>query len=183
MANERRLQLHIIGLDHFLQNLETKCLTEAGKVEEIRQKKELSEFLSRIIQQNRVRLVAEEGKLDRPCLGSVLARQNGAQHVDVTMPISERERHGIQTPGYDRNEDTRKAAYQAFEQHMFDKVQETHADDAALMMVGRRHLRGLTALFQAAGCEVSTYDINDCGWYLGIPKEGADGVVGYMREE
>jgi hypothetical protein len=41
----------------------------------------------------------------------------------------------------------------------------------------------LTALFKAAGYAVSTYDINDCGWYLGIPQEGAEGVVGHMREE
>jgi hypothetical protein len=112
MTNEQRLQLHIVGLDHFLQNLETRCLTEAGKNEESLQKDELSKFLNKIIQDNRVRLIAEEGKLDRPCLGSVLAKQNGAEHIDITMPISERERHGIQTPGYDRNENTRKAAYQ-----------------------------------------------------------------------
>lgn len=183
MSHEQHLQLHIVGLDHFLQSLEMGCLTDAGKNEEILQKNELTKFLNEIFQRNRVRLVAEEGKLDRPCLGSVLATQNGAVHIDITMPISERERHGIRTPDYDRSEDTRKAAYQVFEQYMFERVREKHARDAALMMVGRRHLPGLTTLFKAAGCAVKTYDINDCGWYLGIPKEGAEGVVGHMREE
>jgi hypothetical protein len=183
MADEHCLQLYIVGLDHFLQNLEARCLTEAGKIDEAQQKNELSKFLNGIIQHNRVRLVAEEGKPDRACLGFVLSEQNGAEHIDITMPIADREKHGIRTPDYDRSEETRKAAYKVFEQYMFERVREKHAHDGALVMVGRRHLPGLAALFTAAGCEVSPYDINDYGWYLGRPMESADGVVGHMREE
>jgi hypothetical protein len=184
MSNEQRPQLHIVGLDHFLQNLDAKCVTAAGKVEEITQKNKLAEFLNGIIQSNQVHLVAEEGKLDQPCLGSVLARQNGADHIDITMPISERERHGIRTPDYDWTDATRKGAYQVFERYMFERVREKHdGDTAALVMVGRRHLPGLTTLFRAAGCWVKAYDINDCGWYLGVPEEDADGVLGHLREE
>jgi hypothetical protein len=183
MSNDKHPQLHIVGLDHFLQNLETTCLTDAGKKDEIAQKTELTTFLNEIIQNNRVRLVAEEGKLDRPCLGSVLARQNGAAHIDITMPIPEREKHGIRTPDYDRNEDSRKAAYGVFEQYMFGKVRENNLHDSALVMVGRRHLWGLTALFKAAGYGVRAYDLNDCEWYLGIPKESSEGLVGHLREE
>jgi len=184
MSDGQSPHLHIVGLDHFLQNLDVKCVTVAGKIEEITQKNKLAEFRNGIIQDNRVHLVAEEGRLDRPCLGSVLAKQNGADHIDITMPISEREKHGIRTPDYDRNDATRKAAYQVFEQYMFERVREKHGGDTtALVMVGRRHLPGLTTLFKAAGCWVKTYDINDCGWYLGVPQEGADGVLGHLREE
>jgi hypothetical protein len=183
MPDDEYPQLHIVGLDHFLQNLETKCLTDAGKKDEIAQKTELTKFLNGIIQNSRIRLVAEEGKLDRPCLGSVLAKQNGAAHIDITMPIPEREKHGIRTPDYDRNEDSRRAAYRVFEQYMFEKVREKNLHDSALVMVGRRHLPGLTALFKAAGCAVRACDLNDYEWYLGIPKEGAEGVLGHEREQ
>jgi hypothetical protein len=32
------------------------------------------------------------------------------------------------------------------------------------------------------GRVVRAYDINDHGWYLGVPPEGAEGIVGYCRE-
>jgi hypothetical protein len=183
MSEGQSPQFHIVGLDHFLQNLDAKCLTAAGKTEEITQKNKLAEFLNGIIRDNQVRLVAEEGKLDRPCLGSVLAEQNGADHLDITMPVSEREKHGILTPEYDRTDDTRKVAYRIFEQYMFTRVREKHDSDSTLVMVGRRHLPGLAALLKAVGCSVNTYDINDCAWYLGVPEEGAEGVLGHLREE
>jgi|GEM_PF-6948079 len=182
MPNEQNPQVHIVGLNHFLQNLETECLTDAGKIDEIGQKTELARFLNETIQNCRIRLIAEEGKLDRPCLGSVLARQNGATHIDITMPFPEREKHGVRTPDYDRNPDSREAAYRVFEQYMFEEVRKKNLHDSALVMIGRRHLLGLTALFKAAGYSIRTYDLNDYAWYLGIPEEGVEGVIGHLRE-
>jgi len=97
------------------------------------------------------------------------------------MPIVEREKHGVKTPDYDREENTRQAAYKVFEQYMFERVQAENRK-IVLVMVGRRHLEGLRRLLTAAEVEVKTYDINDCGWYLGIPKESAEGISGYYRE-
>ena len=56
--------IHIVGLDHFLQNIDIKCLTQQGIAEEQRQKRELANLLRDIIREQRVQLVAEEGKLD-----------------------------------------------------------------------------------------------------------------------
>ena len=182
MNSAKLRTVHIVGLDHFLQNVQDGCLTEAGKKEESQQKADLANFLRKIIKENGVELIAEEGKLDRPCLGSVLAKERNTGHIDITMPIVEREKHGVKTPDYDKQESTRKAAYKLFEQYMFESVQ-AQPGRVILVMVGRRHLDGLRTLFASAECEVKAYDINDCGWYLGIPQEGAEGVVGHTREE
>lgn len=173
--------IHIVGLDHFLQNIGDHCWTDAGKKEERQQKAELANFLTKIIKENGVELIAEEGKLDGSGLGSVLAKKGGTGHIDITMPIVEREKHGVKTPDYDREESTRQAAYKVFEQYMFERVQ-AEKRKIILVMVGRRHLEGLRRLLTAAEVEVKTYDINDCGWYLGIPMESAEGISGYYRE-
>lgn len=173
---------HIVGLDHFLQNVGDRCWTEAGKKEEKRQKAKLADLLRKIIKESGVDLIAEEGKLDGSCLGSVLAKENGTGHIDITMPIAEREKHGVKTPDYNKQESARKAAYKVFEGYMFERV-KTEKHENILVMVGRRHMEGLRALLTTAGREVKTYDLNDCVWYLGIPKEGAEGIVGYLREE
>ena len=173
--------IHVVGLDHFWQNVEDRCWTDAGKMEEKQQKAELTDFLRKIIREHRVELIAEEGKLDGRCLGSVLARESGTGYIDITMPIAERERRGVRTPDYDREESTRKTAYKVFEQYMFERVQAEN-NNVVLVMVGRRHSEGLASLFRGAPSKVTTYDINDCGWYLGIPQEGSEGVIGHYRE-
>jgi hypothetical protein len=81
-------------------------------MEEKQQKAELTDFLRKIIREHRVELIAEEGKLDGRCLGSVLARENGTGYIEITMPIAERERRGVRTPDYDREESTRKNCLQ-----------------------------------------------------------------------
>ncbi len=174
--------IKIVGLDHFLQSLKDQCFTEAGKKEEARQKQDLANILDQIIKENEIDLIAEEGKLDGSCLGSLLAKENNVSHIDITMPVPEREKRGVRTPDYDNNDASRRAAYQIFEQYMFERLGA--ADwHKALVMVGRRHLGGLTNLLEAAGHEVATYDVNDYDWYKGIPQEGADGIVGYFRED
>lgn len=173
--------VHIFGLDHFHQNLETGCCTPAGIADEQQQKAGLADTLGEIIMQNGVELIAEEGKLDHSCLGHRLAQQYGIEHIDITMPIEEREKRGVKTPDYDFQETTRKAAYQIFEQYMFDRV-KTHDVRIILIMCGRRHFRALERLFTAAGDDVRAYDINGYPWYRGIPEEGGEGVIGYKRE-
>jgi hypothetical protein len=174
--------IHIVGLDHFLQNVTDLCWTEDGKKEEKEQKAALANLLRKIIKEADVELIAEEGKLDDSGLGAALAKERGKRHIDITMPIIEREKRGVKMPDYDKNDSTRKAAYRIFEQYMFEKAQAENGK-VVLIMGGRRHLKGLGALFTAAGCDVSAHDINDCAWYLGIPKEGAEGVIGHCRED
>jgi hypothetical protein len=174
-------KVHIFGLDHFHQNLETGCCTPAGVADEQEQKSRLADTLGEIIMQNGVDLVAEEGKLDRSCLGHRLAQEYGIEHIDITIPIEEREKHGVKTPHYDVQQTTRKVAYQIFEQYMFDQV-KTHEAEVILIMCGLRHFRALEKLFTTAGDDVRVYDINDYPWYRGIPQEGEQGVIGYERE-
>ncbi len=94
-------RIHIFGLDHFHQTLETWCCTPAGIADEQEQKAGLANTLREIIILNGVELIAEEGKLERPCLGRRLAEEYGTDHIDITMPIKERKKHGIKTPDYD----------------------------------------------------------------------------------
>jgi len=174
-------KVHIFGLDHFHQNLEAGCLTPAGIADEREQKVKLADTLREIVIKNGVELIAEEGRLERPCLGYILAKELKVGHIDITMPVEERKKQGIKTPEYDFQESTRKVAYAIFEQYMFDQV-KAHDAWVTLIMCGHRHFRALKRLVEAAGDEVCPYDINDYGWYRGIPKEGAEGVIGYERE-
>jgi hypothetical protein len=174
-------EVHIFGVDHFHQNLETKCVTPYGIEDECRQKAELACALHDIIRKYGVKLVAEEGKLDGPCLGWRIAKECDIGYIDITMPIQEREKRGVKTPDYNREEDGRRIAYRIFEQYMVKQV-ISHGAQTVLLMCGRRHLAGLRELFKAAQYHVRTYDINDYPWYRGIPMEGADGVIGYRKE-
>jgi hypothetical protein len=80
-------EVHIFGLDHFHQNLETSCTTPAGIADELQQKAGLTDALSEIVLTNGVELIAEEGKLDRPCAGHKIARAKprGRACVDVSL--------------------------------------------------------------------------------------------------
>ena len=175
-------QIHIFGLNHFHQNLEPGCLTPAAIADEQQQKAGLRATLCEIIAKNRVELIAEEARLDRPCLGRILAEEHGIDYANITMPIEEREKHGVGTPEYNREQATRMAAYKAFEQYMFGRAR-AHGSRAILIMCGRRHFRALEKLFKDAGDDVRTYDINDYPWYRGRPIEEAEGVTGYDKEE
>ena len=112
-------KVSIFGLDHFHQNVETGWWTPAGIADEQQQKASLADTLREIIVQKGVELIAEGGKLDRPCLGRRLAAQYGIDDIDITMPIAEREKHGDKTPDYDSQGITRKLAYRVFEQYVF----------------------------------------------------------------
>jgi len=174
-------RIFIFGLDHFHQNLETGCCTVAGIADEQEQKLALSDTLREIIIERRILLIAEEAKFDRPCLGFQLAQEYKLGHINITMPLNEREGRGIHTPQYDLRETTRRIAYRIFEQYMFDQVKAIGVDPV-LVMCGCRHLVGLDCRFRSAGDGVLSYDIHSFPWYRGIPKEGEDGVIGYERE-
>jgi hypothetical protein len=171
-------QVHVFGLNHFHQNVEIVCVTASGKEDERTQKAGLADTLRQIIRENRIQLVAEEAKLDRPCLGRILAQENGIAYCNITMPIEDREKQGIRTQDYDRRDDTRRAAYKIFEHYMFDRVKHENAA-IALILCGRYHLRALVELFEAAGDDVRAYDIQEYGWYRGRPMEAPEGVIGY----
>lgn len=113
-------QIHIFGLNHFHQWIEPRCWTSAGKTDEQRQKYGLRTTLEQIVAQNEIASIAEEAHPDRQCLGRVLAREKNLGYCDITMPISEREKRGIRTPGYDQRTDTRESAYRLFEEFMFE---------------------------------------------------------------
>ena len=173
--------VHVFGLDHFHQSLETWCFTSAGIADEQKQKAGLHTTLREIIAENAVEQIAEEGELDRPCLGDRLAAECGVEHINITMPIEERERHGVKTPQYELQEATRKIACEIFERYMFDRV-KAHGAGVILIMCGRCHFRALERLFRAARDNVRAYDIHDYSWYRGRPREAAEGVVGHERE-
>jgi len=92
----------------------------AGIADEREQKVKLANTLREIVIKNRVELIAEEGRLERPCLGYILAKELKVGRIDITMPVEERKKQGIKTPEYDFQESTRKVAYAIFEQYKFD---------------------------------------------------------------
>jgi hypothetical protein len=172
----------VLGVNHFLQNAGDDCISEAGKADVAEQKQAFVNFIGTLVKEIKAGLIAEEGTLDYTCAGAVVGKDLGTTYIDITMPIAEREKAGIQTPGYDLNPETREAAYRAFEEYMVGQV---HRSKAAVILVicGRRHMKRIGTGLAAAGHEVKLVDIIDQGWYRGIPQEGEKGVIGHDRED
>jgi hypothetical protein len=174
--------IHIFGLNHFLQNLPAQCSTISGIEDEKQQKAYLRNALQQMIAAHGVDHIADEAKVVHESLGYEVAQGFGLPYTNITMPLGERERHGIRTPGYNRNPDDLQRAYRVFEKFMFDRIKAANRE-VTLVLCGRRHLQGLADLFRTAKDDVKTYDIYDYEWYRGIPQEAVDGIVGYERED
>lgn len=170
----------IVGVDHFLQNLESTCLTAAGRESETIQKNALRARLEEVVSQARPGLVAEEAKLDRDCIGKVIAAAHHCKYCNLTMPWEERFKAGVKKD-YDSADDTRNAAYEVFES--FDQVQRNRANAQSLVVIiGSYHVEGLAELFRVAGDDVHAEDTYDADWYRGIPLEGDGEIVGFFKE-
>lgn len=172
----------VVGVDHFLQNVESLCITPEGKSWEEKQKGALSARLEALIFEHKVQLVAEEAKLDRDCVGKQLADAQGCRYCNLTMPWEERAKQGI-GKDYDTTAETREAAYRVFERFMFDVVQEARQGAASILIIcGSFHLKNVAELFANAGDEVLTEDTAQAGWYRGRPMESAGAVTGFYKE-
>jgi hypothetical protein len=172
-------QIHLVGLDHFLQNQHEISWTVAGRESEQRQKREFEALLRGLVQQQRIELVAEEGTFDDACLGCRLARELRLNYVNITMPQSERDQAGIPN-NYEDREDTRAAAIAAFEVYMSGAVNNQRAQ-RSLVLCGRLHIEGLRSAFEKAGHTVQPYDVAAYDWFQGRPIESDQGVIGYDR--
>ncbi|HEX5423447.1 MAG TPA: hypothetical protein VFW94_07855 [Candidatus Acidoferrales bacterium] len=172
-------EVHVFGLNHFLQNIRAKCKTPAGQASEHEQKAALRATLDQIIRERSIDLIAEEAPVE-PCIGRALADEHRIGYVDLTMPICEREKFGVRTPEYSLHPATQARAYEVFEDYFFRLTKSKRAN-IPLVICGRRHFRSLEKLFQGSGDTVRVYDIYDHDWYLGLPLEGADGLAGYHR--
>lgn len=128
---------HVFGVNHFLQCVAPNCWTPAGRAVEAEQKAGLRATLEEIIMRNRVGLIAEEERPARRDLGAVLADEHHTAYIELTMPVLERERCGIRTPGYDRHPDSRAHAYREFERYMFEQIARVNVP-VTLAICGRR---------------------------------------------
>jgi hypothetical protein len=174
--------VHVFGVNHFLQCIAPNCWTPAGRVVEGEQKAGLRAALEEIMMKNRVGLIAEEQKPARRDLGAVLADEHDTAYIELTMPVVERERWGIRTPGYDRHPDTRAHAYREFERYMFEQIARVNVP-VTLAICGRRHVPGLAQRIEVAGVRALIYDVYEYDWYRGVPQEDGVNIIGYERED
>jgi hypothetical protein len=174
--------VHIFGVNHFLQSVAPNCLTPKGCADEAEQKAGLRAVLKAIITRNDVGLIAEEEKPAQRNLGAALAAEHQTNYIEITMPIIERERCGIRTPGYNRRPDTLSHAYREFERYMFERIAAVDAR-VTLVICGRRHMRGLEQRCTGTGVKPSMYDVYNYEWYRGVPQEDGVNVIGYERED
>jgi hypothetical protein len=174
--------VHIFGVNHFLQWVVPNCLTPVGCADEAEQKAGFRATLEEIISRNHVELIAEEERPDCRNLGAALACQHRIAYIELTMPIVERERRGIRTPGYDQHPDTRAHAYREFERYMFERIATVDAR-VTLVICGRRHMWGLEQQLTGAGVAVPVHDVYNYEWYRGVPQEDGVNIIGYERED
>jgi hypothetical protein len=172
----------VIGVDHFLQNVESVCGTPNGKEWETKQKQALRARLEELIATHRPQLVAEEAKLDRDCIGKQIADSHGCNYCNLTMSWEDRSKAGI-TKDYDRTAETRSTAYRIFEIFMVERVQRCRGDaDRILVICGSYHVTGVVELFRAAGDDVESEDTYEAEWYRGIPLESDGKMDGFYKE-
>jgi hypothetical protein len=88
-------KVFILGVDHFLQNIESVCTTPVGKESETNQKDALKARLEELISERRPELIAEEAKLDRECMGKQIADAHGCKYCNLTMPWEDRLKSGV----------------------------------------------------------------------------------------
>jgi hypothetical protein len=171
----------IVAADHFLQNLESTCLTTEGKEWELTQKEALKARLQALITQHKVELIGEEARLDRDCLGKQLADAHGCKYCNLTMPWEQRRKHGVEE-NYEETREARELAYKVFERFMFETIQRCRmAVTSILIICGSNHMKNVAALFDSPGDKVLTEDTTQSEWYRGRPIESASGVTGFDR--
>ena len=165
-------QFVIVGLDHFLQNLDQKGLTDEARRYEADQQHRFAEVLDEIITHNGVTLICEECKFDGESLGGVLAQKYKCRpRVNITTPKDERERLGI--PEDYENDPVQKArAIRLFEEYMASVVRrEARNGDVVLLMVGDEHRTEMQKRMAEIGSVLEVCGLRDFGWYEGPPAE------------
>ena len=174
--------VHIVGVNHFLQWIDAKCWSPAGRVREAEQKASFRGMLNEMVIANQVGLIAEEEKPGQKNLGAAIVEEHHLNYIELTMPISERKRRGINTETYERRPETKAHAYREFEDYMFGRIAAVNAR-VTLAICGRRHMHGLEERVRGVGVKTFRYDVCDYDWWHGIPIEDGVNVVGYDQRE
>jgi hypothetical protein len=172
----------VIGVDHFLQSVESICTTPVGKESEAIQKAALRAHLEELIARQRPQLIAEEAKLDRDCMGKHIADLHGCKYCNLTMPQELRSKAGVPSH-YNDGPDTQRIAYEIFEAYMFEQVQKSRRDaESILVICGSYHVAGLARLFAGVEDDVDAEDTYDAEWYQSRPLESDGKVKGFYKE-
>jgi hypothetical protein len=180
MAHMRRVV--IVGVDHFLQNLEPLCVTPEGKRSEVRQKAALKARLEEMISYHRPQLIGEEEKPRVGSVGKELADAHNLKYCTLTMPWEAREKAGI-ARDYRTTRQTKRAAYETFESFMFDRIRQNRGDSTSILVIcGSDHMERLAKRFHMAGDKTWAEDTYYASWYEGRPKESGGEVLGYDKD-
>ena len=177
------IKVIVVGVDHFVQNLESVCMTTAGKESETQQKVGLKVRLEELIAQHRPQLIGEEEKPGAGSIGKQLADAYGLNYCTLTLPWEGRYKAGIRRDYNDRRE-TRRAAYEIFESFMFDQIQKDRGSASVILVIcGSYHMERLANRFSKAGYVVQSEDTYSAKWYLGRPVESDGELIGFDKEK
>lgn len=172
----------VVGVDHFLQNLDSVYLTSAGKESAAEQRAALRTRLEELISQNRPQLIAEEENPRERSIGKLLAEAHKLKYCTLTMPWEERYKVGI-AEGYNNTRESRRASYELFESFMFEQIVKNRGDATSILVIcGSYHAERLATLLANAGQSACAEDTYYASWYRGRPIETAEGVVGFNKD-
>jgi hypothetical protein len=161
----------VIGLDHFLQNVNYVALTDEGRRYESDQKRHFIAVLEEAITRNGVTLVCEECRFNAGSLGGQLAEKHGCRHVNVTMPHGERDKLNI-SPNYEELPHEKARVIALFEEYMAEGVRgEANENDVVLLMVGNIHRDAMATRMAESGAVIDVRGLDDFEWYEGPPAE------------
>jgi hypothetical protein len=172
----------VVGVHHYLQNLEVRCETPDGRESEARQKAALKARLEDLISRHQPQLIGEEEKPGAACIGKELADAHGLKYCPLSMPRGERHKAGI-SEDYSNTPETRRAAYEMFESFMFEQIQKNRGDAASILVIcGSYHMERLAKRFFVARDEVWAMDTYYELWFEGWPIESQGRVFQYDKE-
>ena len=172
----------VVGVDHFLQNLENVCVTPEGHESEALQRAALKARLEELILQHRPQLIGEEEKPGTDSIGKLLANAHRLNYCTLTMPWEERHKFGI-NKDYNNTRETRRAAYEVFESFMFEQIQNARGDATCILVIcGSYHAERLATLLTKAGLDADFEDTYYADWYRGRPMEDAERIIGFDKE-
>lgn len=172
----------VVGVDHFVQNLKTVCITTDGKASEAHQRASLKGRLEELIAQHKPQLIAEEEKPGEPCIGKQLADTYLLGYCTLTMLPEEREKVGIRKD-YFNSRETRRATYEIFEAFMYDQIHKSRGSATVILVIcGSDHLERLANRFIKSGDVVCSEDTYYAKWYRGRPIESDGQLIGFDKE-
>ena len=165
------MMVHIIGVDHWLQEYELVAdgeysmgePTEAELAYRRNSKEMFYEIVESHIQNGDFTVLGEECRPLQDTIGRRLAAENSIHYLEIDMLKNERAASGI-LPNYQDSLEEAIRGIKLREEHMVQKLAAYLGRTNVLVICGANHIDGLTRLFSEKELSVTSQDVSKEEW-------------------